>query len=93
MIGPTVRSPDALDRPDSKPVESSLAAGGSAYAALKLARLTRRLGQTTSVELTRLQMMGILTALELQSERETHLDPALASLRESLKRALLHMAP
>lgn len=62
-----------------------------AFEKLSSERLRKRAGETVSVAFTRLQLRGILTALELKEERGTHLDPALDVLRELLRRALKGM--
>jgi hypothetical protein len=63
----------------------------SAFEKLSSERLRERAGETVSVAFTRLQLRGILTALERKEERGTHLDPALGVLREMLRRSLQGM--
>ena len=54
-------------------------------------RVRERAVDTVSVAFTRRQLRSILTVLELNEERGTHLDPALDVLREMLRHALQGM--
>ena len=77
---------------DSATAERSPSPAVLAYAKLTRERLARRINEKIPVEFTRLQLRAVLTALELQAQRATHLDPALQSLRETLQIALQQMS-